>query len=34
MHEWIDKDPAKKVERHDITKVFEHGKMMEEKYRT
>ena len=32
LHEWIDKDPAKKVERHDITKVFEHGKMMEEKY--
>jgi uncharacterized protein len=32
LHEWIDKDPAKKVERHDITKVFEFGKMMEEKY--
>jgi hypothetical protein len=32
LHEWIDKDPDKKVERHDITKVFEHGKIMEERY--
>lgn len=32
LHEWIDKDPATKVERHDITKIPEHGKMMEEKY--
>jgi uncharacterized protein len=32
LHEWIDKDPEKKVERHDITKMYEYGKMMEEKY--
>lgn len=32
LHEWIDKDPEKKVERHDITKIYEYGKMMEEKY--
>jgi uncharacterized protein len=32
LHEWIDKDPATKVERHDITKIPEYGKMMEEKY--
>lgn len=32
LHEWIDKDPASKVERHDITKIPEYGKMMEEKY--
>ena len=32
LHEWIDKDPEKKVERHDITRVFEFGKIMEEEY--
>ncbi|MEW6110977.1 MAG: HDIG domain-containing metalloprotein [Thermodesulfobacteriota bacterium] len=32
LHEWIDKDPATKVERHDITKIYEYGKMMDEKY--
>lgn len=32
LHEWIDKDSATKVERHDITKIYEFGKMMEEKY--
>ena len=32
LHEWIDKDPATKVERHDITKIYEYGKMIEEKY--
>ncbi len=31
VHEWID-DPEKKVERHDITKIYEYGKMIEEKY--
>jgi pyruvate-formate lyase-activating enzyme len=31
LHEWID-DPDKKVERHDITKIHEYGKMIEEKY--
>ena len=32
LHEWIDRDPATKVERHDITKIPQYGKMMEEKY--
>jgi uncharacterized protein len=32
LHEWIDKDPATKVERHNINKIPEYGKMMEEKY--
>lgn len=31
IHEWID-DPEKKAERHDITKIYEYGKMIEEKY--
>jgi len=31
LHEWID-DPEKKAERHDITKIHEYGKMIEEKY--
>jgi uncharacterized protein len=32
LHEWIDKDPEKKVERHDRTKIYEYGKMMEAKF--
>lgn len=32
IHEWLDKDPDRKAERHDITKMFEYGKMIEEKY--
>lgn len=32
VHEWLDGDPAKKAERHDITKIYEYGKMIEEKY--
>jgi hypothetical protein len=32
LHEWLDLDPEKKVERHDITKMIEFGKMIEEKY--
>lgn len=31
LHEWID-DPDKKAERHDITKIYEYGKLIEEKY--
>lgn len=31
IHEWID-DPEKKAERHDITKIYEYGKAIEEKY--
>lgn len=32
LHEWIDKDPLTKVERHDITKIHEYGQMMLDKY--
>lgn len=32
VHEWIDGDPEKKAERHDITRIYEYGKMFEEKY--
>lgn len=32
VHQWIDGDPEKKAERHDITKIYEYGKMIEEKY--
>lgn len=32
VHEWIDGDPAKKAERHDITKIHEYGQMFKEKY--
>ena len=32
IHEWLDKDPETKAERHDITKIYEYGKMIEEKY--
>jgi len=31
LHEWID-DPEKRPERHDITKIHEYGRMIEEKY--
>lgn len=32
VHEWLDGDPEKKAERHDITKIHEYGKTIEEKY--
>ncbi|MEK6672706.1 MAG: hypothetical protein AABY42_04420 [Nitrospirota bacterium] len=32
VHEWLDNDPEKKAERHDITKIYEHGKIIEEEY--
>lgn len=32
VHEWLDLDQEKKAERHDITKIYEYGKMIEEKY--
>lgn len=32
VHEWLDLDPDKKAERHDITKIYEYGKAIEEKY--
>ncbi len=32
IHEWIDKDPLTKVERHDITKIHEYGQMMLNRY--
>ncbi len=32
VHEWIDGDPAKKTERHDVTKIYEYGQMFKDKY--
>jgi len=32
VHEWLDMDPEKKAERHDITKILEYGTMIEQKY--
>ena len=32
VHEWLDSDPAKKAERHDLTKIFENGAMIEQQY--
>ena len=32
VHEWLDGDPAKKTERHDITRIFEFGTMFEQQY--
>ena len=32
VHAWLDNDPAKKAERHDITRMFEYGTMFEEQY--
>jgi hypothetical protein len=32
VHEWLDMDSARKMERHDITKVFEYGKYIEEQF--
>jgi hypothetical protein len=32
VHEWLDGDPEKKAERHDITKIYEYGKTIEGKY--
>ncbi|MBV6342643.1 MAG: hypothetical protein SFH39_16975 [Candidatus Magnetobacterium sp. LHC-1] len=33
VHEWIDAaDMETKAQRHDITKIYEYGRMMEEKY--
>ncbi|WP_297212898.1 MULTISPECIES: hypothetical protein [Thermodesulfovibrio] len=32
LHEWLDGDPEKKAERHDITKIYEYGEMIEERF--
>lgn len=32
LHEWMDANPRKKEERHDIGRIYEHGKSMEQKY--
>lgn len=32
LHEWLDKDPETKAARHDITKIYEYGKSIEEQY--
>jgi class 3 adenylate cyclase len=32
LHEWMDANPRKKEERHDIGRIYEHGKTIEQKY--
>jgi hypothetical protein len=32
VHEWVDKDETKKVERHDITNILENAKEIELKW--
>ncbi len=32
VHEWLDMDLDAKTDRHDITKIYEYGKIIEEKY--
>lgn len=32
VHEWLDGDAGKKAGRHDITKIHEYGKAIEEQY--
>lgn len=32
LHEWMDANPKKKEERHDIGKIYEYGKTIEQKY--
>jgi uncharacterized protein len=32
LHEWMDADPGKKSERHDVTRICEYGQLMREKY--
>ncbi len=32
VHEWLDKDPDKKAERHDITRIYEFGKLIEDQH--
>ena len=32
LHEWMDADPNKKAERHDVTRICEYGQLMKAKY--
>lgn len=32
VHEWLDLDPEKKAERHDMTKIYEYGALIEAQY--
>lgn len=32
VHEWLDGNPEKKAERHDITRIYTHGKLITELY--
>ncbi len=32
VHAWLDSDPEMRAERHDITRIYEYGKQIEEKY--
>ena len=32
LHEWMDSDPEKKAERHDVNRICEYGQLMKAKY--
>lgn len=32
IHEWLDADPEKKAERHDMTRIYEFGATIEAQY--
>jgi len=32
VHEWMDGDPEKKAERHNLTRMYEYGRMIEDQY--
>ncbi|MFH0959615.1 MAG: hypothetical protein V1897_13020 [Pseudomonadota bacterium] len=32
IHEWMDKDPYKKAERHDVSRICEFGSIIRAKY--
>ena len=32
VHEWLDADPRRAAERHDITRIHEHGETIREQY--
>lgn len=32
VHAWLDGDPSKAAERHDITRIYEYGRMIEREH--
>jgi hypothetical protein len=32
LHEWLDNDPEMKAERHDVSRIYEYGIIIEEKF--